>query len=89
MRTVVCNRTVAGEGVLPLECLAEEARKADIVIYTLPVAIPQIEALRGCTVLEANYKTPCLQSIAGRYIKGTAWLEAQAAQGYSLMTAQI
>ncbi|MBO4427853.1 MAG: hypothetical protein J5771_05180 [Bacteroidales bacterium] len=38
------------------------------------------------TVLEANYRTPCMQAFGARYIPGQRWLEAQAVTGYPLMT---
>lgn len=83
--TVVCNRTTSkGEGLRPLDEIPVLAAVADIIIYTLPVAVPGIDSLAGKTILEANYRDPVLDGIAGDYIPGTAWLRAQASEGFGL-----
>ena len=64
--TVLMNRTQYSPDILPLETFREEFRKADIIIYNLPVAIPQLEELsdedftpgRTKILLEANYRNP-------------------------------
>lgn len=64
--TVVLNRTIYRDDILPLDMFAEEFRKADLVIYNLPVRIPEIDELTqddfaGCGpkfILEANYRNP-------------------------------
>lgn len=93
---VVCNRSRRSPEVRPLEDLPVLAAAADILIYCLPFPIPEIEFLlntavaavgeSGLCILEANYRTPCLAGFRGRYIHGSAWLEAQATLGYPLMT---
>lgn len=99
MDVTVCNRTplVPGGGPLPARPLSELpllAGVADIVIYTLPVAVPEVVELLAAgasagpapVVLEANYHTPCLENYPGRYISGERWLLEQARAGYALMT---
>ena len=72
--TILMNRTIYGEGIRPLDDFCECFRKADIIIYNIPAAIPQLAELtdydlRGLTenadvqgrpkfILEANYKNP-------------------------------
>lgn len=80
----------------------EAVRECDLVIYTLPVALPQIatltaQQLRGegtKVILEANYKTPAfdaqqVQAAGAHYVAGKEWLRYQALTGYSLMTGEI
>ena len=99
MDVVVCNRTVAAPGgglpdpvppaqIRPLAELPVLAGVADIVIYTLPVAVPEIEGLNVPVVLEANYHSPCLENYGGRYISGRRWLLEQARAGYEIMTGE-
>lgn len=65
-KTVLMNRTQYSPDILPLDAFCEEFRKADIIIYNLPVAIPQLEHLskedftpdRPKILLEANYLNP-------------------------------
>lgn len=85
---VICNRTVSRPEVRPLSELRALAADAQVVIYTLAMAIEGIEAFAGKTVIEANYKTPALREIAGRYISGREWLMAQAQTGYELMSGE-
>ena len=99
MDVVVCNRTVAAPGgglpgsvspaqIRPLAELPVLAGVADIVIYTLPVAVPEIEGLNVPVVLETNYVSPCLENYGGRYISGKRWLLEQARAGYEIMTGE-
>lgn len=83
-----------GGGMIPLrlEQVAEHCKTANILIYTLPLAIdlvPQLP-LAGKVVVEANYKDPCLRERCEKagsvYIPGITWLEEQAIAGYQLMT---
>lgn len=60
---------------------------ADIIIYTLPRAVEGIDKLSCKTLIEANYKDPCLKGHEG-YIPGTAWHLQQAILGYVLMTGE-
>ena len=111
MDVVVCNRTVAAPGGLPGQVSPTQIRPlaelpvlagvADIVIYTLPVAVPEVEGLLAVAsagpsagsgtvpvVLEANYVSPCLENYGGRYISGKRWLLEQARAGYAIMTGE-
>lgn len=56
---------------------------ADIIIYTLPSAVPGIDKLICRHLVEANYKSPCL-SDHENYISGLRWLKLQAETGYDL-----
>ena len=66
MEVVRMNRTVRDEKTRPLEDFRECFRKADIVIYNIPTAIPQLNELTDSDfapgqpkfILEANYKNP-------------------------------
>lgn len=95
MDVTVCNRTTElpgggplPGGVRPLSELPLLAEVADIVIYTLPLAVPEIEGLDVPVVLEANYLSPCLENYGGRYISGRRWLLEQARAGYEIMTGE-
>lgn len=57
----------------------------DVIIYALPSAVPGIDKLDCRVLMEANYRTPCLQGHAG-YVGGLVWLRAQARLGFGLMT---
>lgn len=64
--TVVINRTQYNPEIKPMSAFREEFRKADIVIYNLPVRIPEIDMLaetdlcpgKEKVILEANYRNP-------------------------------
>lgn len=58
---------------------------ADVIIYTLPKAVEGIDKLDCRTLIEANYKDPCLSGHDG-YISGLVWLRSQANLGFVLMT---
>ena len=108
MDVTVCNRTPvpAGGGPVaggapsastrPLSELPILAGVADILIYTLPLAVPEAAGLlaaaekggRVPVVLEANYHSPCMEGAAERYISGRRWLLEQARAGYQLMTGE-
>ena len=87
MDVTVCNRTPY-PGTRPLAELPILAGVADILIYTLPQAVPELEGLSVPAILEANYRTPCLQGAAKKYIPGSQWLKEQALAGYALMTGE-
>lgn len=59
--------------------------EADVIVFTLPRAVEGIDKLRCRTLLEANYKDPCLRGHEG-YIPGTEWHFRQALLGYGLMS---
>lgn len=71
METVVLNRTIYSDEIKPLSCFREEFRKADIVIYNLPVRIPEMDTLteedftpgRPKHILEANYRNPSFDNV--------------------------
>ena len=88
MALIRCNRTLKETGIRPLDELPELCARADLLIYTLPGRIPQVEGLRCAAILEANYKTPCLEACTDRYLHGRSWLIAQAELGYALMTGE-
>jgi len=102
--TILMNRTIYGEGIRPLEDFCRCFREADIIIYNIPTAIPQLEELtdddfnRPKFILEANYKNP---SFTGSFIErmksvnpdieytsGKTWLLYQALTGYELFTGE-
>lgn len=65
--TVLMNRTRFSEDIRPLSDFRECFRKADIIIYNLPVRIPELDELtaedfQGTSgekhILEANYRNP-------------------------------
>lgn len=65
----------------------ESGVESDIIVYTLPSAVPGVEKLRCRVLLEANYKDPCLKGRRDfQYIGGKLWLREQARLGYGLMT---
>lgn len=97
MDVTVCNRSrreipdSAGKATArtrPLEELPMLCAVADILVYTLPAAVPELGALSAPAILEANYRTPCLEGAAPRYISGRRWLLEQARSGYALMTGE-
>ena len=86
--TVVCNRSRREPGIRPLEELPLLWAVADLVIYTRPMSVPELDGCEGSpAILEANYKDPCLAGRPG-YISGKLWHRAQAETGYPLMTGE-
>ena len=88
----------AGIGEFP-----ELFRESDLVIYTIPGSIPELENMSaeyyagtGKIVLEANYKNPsfgpaqtaCLEKAGGIYIPGRRWLLYQALTGFRIFTGE-
>lgn len=61
---------------------------ADLIVFTLPCAVPGIEHIRCKYLIEANYIDPACSNLPGvdHYIGGKMWLKAQAIHGYCLMT---
>lgn len=63
----------------PITDFREAFRECDLVIYTLPVALPEVADLQPSTtpssgpklILEANYKTPCLAGLLPDVTPGT------------------
>ena len=58
----------------------------DLVIYTVPGPMEGLPAFPDAVILEANYRTPCLQGCGRAYISGLRWLLYQAVAGYELFT---
>lgn len=69
MNVLLMNRTQFDSGILPLTDFCRYFRQADIIIYNIPAAIPQLEELteddfrggkecRAKHILEANYRNP-------------------------------
>ena len=66
MEITLMNRTVYNEEIRSLQDFREHFREADIIIYNIPTAIPQLTELtdsdfapgRKKFILEANYKNP-------------------------------
>ena len=96
--TVLMNRTQYNSEIQPLSNFCDEFRKADIIIYNLPVRIPQIDQLSeedlgagsNKTILEANYRHPefNIQHQNITYVDGKEWLLQQAVTGYELFTGE-
>jgi shikimate dehydrogenase len=65
--------------------------QADIIIYNLSMAIPQLSgiSLEDKTVFEANYAHPNLANKgASKYIDGRYWLYNQAIPAFRIFTSQ-
>lgn len=83
-----------GGGMIPMRLEQVKAHQDafDVFIYAIPVKIDLADTLplAGRTVIEANYKDPCLRERAvaegANYISGLEWLARQAVSGYRLMT---
>ena len=66
METVLVNRTQYSDEIKPLSQFKEEFRKADIMIYNLPIRIAELDSLteedlcpgKPKHILEANYRNP-------------------------------
>lgn len=100
LETTLMNRTASKAGKMveelpqfrfkarPIEEFAEAFRENDIVIYTLPSAIEQMNQLSKEEIdgkealLEANYRNPALRN------NGKIWLLYQAAEGYDIFTGE-
>ena len=90
--------------VRPLSEFADSFKEADIIIYNIPTAIPQLDEIsahengRAKHILEANYKDPSFNkelidkllshSHDSSYTSGTTWLLYQAMTGYELFTGE-
>ena len=80
--------------VVGLEDLRGAVRDADLIIYTVPFWIPELDSVKkedweGRVVLEANYKTPVLTGCGAEYVSGKSWLLHQADAGYELFTGEV
>ena len=95
-----CHVTLANRTPARAAALAEElsvdwipaddlpALAPDLVIYTVPGPMEGLPAFPDAVILEANYRTPCLQGCGRAYISGLRWLLYQAVAGYELFTGE-
>ena len=102
MDVIRMNRTVRDSRTLPLDKFRECLREADIMIYNIPAAIPELKELTDSDfnedkpklILEANYKDPSLretmESFGSKavYTGGETWLLYQAMTGYEILTGE-
>ena len=102
MDVIRMNRTVRDSRTLPLDKFRECLRDADIMIYNIPAAIPELKELTDSDfnedkpklILEANYKDPSLretmESFGSKavYTGGETWLLYQAMTGYKILTGE-
>lgn len=102
MDVIRMNRTVRDSRTLPLDKFRECLREADIMIYNIPAAIPELKELTDSDfnedkpklILEANYKDPSLretmESFGSKavYTGGETWLLYQAMTGYKILTGE-
>lgn len=85
----ICNRTMKAEGMKSLDFIPQA--DADVIIYTLPMYVPQMDDARAGFILEANYRNPALQGRVPEgctYIHGMEWLVQQAITGYEYMSGE-
>ena len=88
--------------VVSTDDFVKEGSGADLVIYTLPMALDSLDEFclsrseHGRILLEANYRNPAfaglrlarLQDAGVSYIPGQRWLLCQAVSGYGIMTGE-
>ena len=94
-RVTLANRTPAraaalaadlGCAWLPAADLADLS--PDLVIYTVPGPMEGLPDFPEAVILEANYKTPCLEGRGRAYVSGLRWLLYQAVAGYAIFTGE-
>lgn len=94
-RVTLANRTPARAAALaedlgcdwiPADDLS--ALSPDLVIYTVPGSMDSFPDFPGAVILEANYRTPCLDGRGKAYISGLRWLLYQAVAGYEIFTGE-
>ena len=102
MEVIRMNRTVRDSTTHPLYEFRQYFREADIIIYNIPTAIPELKELtesdfaadRPKHILEANYKDPSMAEILkpfgskAVYTGGRTWLLYQAVTGYEILTGE-
>lgn len=71
---------------IPAENLA--ALSPGLVIYTVPGPMDGFPDFPEAIILEANYRTPCLEGRGKAYISGLRWLLYQAVAGYEIFTGE-
>lgn len=80
----------------PMTDFGKAFAKADMVVYNLPCPVEGVDSIKDSDlgkdkfVLEANYKTPCLEKYKDRctYISGLNWLYNQAVVAYEIFTGE-
>ena len=65
-----------------------DALSPDLVIYTVPGPMDGFPEFPEAVILEANYRTPCLEGRGKAYISGRRWLLFQAVAGYEIFTGE-
>ena len=94
-RVTLANRTPSRAAALaeelgcawiPAKNLA--ALSPDLVIYTVPGPMDGFPEFPEAIILEANYRTPCLEGRGKAYISGLRWLLYQAVAGYEIFTGE-
>ena len=102
MDVIRMNRTVRDSQTHPLDDFRKCFRKANIIIYNIPAAIPELKELTDSDfnedkpklILEANYKDPSLREMMESfgskavYTGGETWLLYQAMTGYEILTGE-
>ena len=95
-----CRVTLANRTPSRATALAEElgcdwipvddlpALSPDLVIYTVPGPMDGCPEFPEAIILEANYRTPCLEGRGRAYISGRRWLLFQAVAGYGIFTGE-
>jgi shikimate dehydrogenase len=95
-----CHVTLANRTPSRAAALAEElacdwipvddlpALSPDLVIYTVPGPMEGLPDFPDAVILEANYRTPCLQGRGRTYVSGLRWLLYQAVAGYGIFTGE-
>ena len=95
-RVTLTNRTsskafeLAGElgcEWIPVDDIA--ALAPDLVVYTVPGPMEGFPDFPDAVILEANYRTPCLEGRGKVYVPGQRWLLHQAVAGYSIFTEEV
>ena len=94
-RVTLANRTPSRAAALaeelgcdwiPTEGIA--TLSPDLVIYTVPGPMDGFPEFPEAIILEANYRTPCLEGRGKAYISGLRWLLYQAVAGYEIFTGE-
>jgi Shikimate 5-dehydrogenase len=94
-RVTLANRTPSRAAALadelgcdwiPTEGIA--SLSPDLVIYTVPGPMDRFPEFPEAIILEANYRTPCLEGRGKAYISGLRWLLYQAVAGYEIFTGE-
>ena len=94
-RVTLANRTPARAAALAADLGCDwipaddlSALSPDLVIYTVPGSMDSFPDFPRAVILEANYRTPCLEGRGKAYISGLRWLLYQAVAGYEIFTGE-